>query len=141
MATAAGYLIRHLATGRDLQPAAANVMNLWRDFIEGKCEGTLDGIDGALADQTTFAKLARQLIDDMGYGDQLGDDTDQEDEDQDEEGQSDEDEQPDSTGEDDQYEQDDEASPEQSQEQQSDTAQASVTMDDMAEAELSLIHI
>jgi len=135
LATAAGYLIRHLATGRDLPPAAANVMNLWRDFIEGQCEGTLDGIDGALADQTTFAKLARQLIDDMGYGDQLGDDPDQEDEDQDEEGQSDEDEQPDSTGEDDQSEQDDEASPEQSQEQQSDPAQASVTMDDMAEAE------
>ena len=135
LATAAGYLIRHLATGRDLPPAAANVMNLWRDFIEGQCEGTLDGIDGALADQATFAKLARQLIDDMGYGDQLGDDPDQEDEDQDEEGQSDEDEQPDSTGEDDQSEQDDEASPEQSQEQQSDPAQASVTMDDMAEAE------
>jgi cobaltochelatase CobT len=135
LSTAAGYLIRHLATGRDLPPAAANVMNLWRDFIEGQCEDTLAGIDGALADQASFARLARQLIDDMGYGDQLGDDPDQQNEDQEDEGQTDEEEQPDSSGDDDQSEQDDEAAPEQSQEQQADPAQASVTMDDMADAE------
>ena len=33
---AAGYLMRHLATGRDLPAAADNVMNLWRDFIEAQ---------------------------------------------------------------------------------------------------------
>jgi cobalamin biosynthesis protein CobT len=37
LATAAGYLIRHLATGRDLPPEAANVMELWRGFIEDRC--------------------------------------------------------------------------------------------------------
>ena len=34
LATAAGYLVRHLATGRDLPRGADNVMNLWRGFIE-----------------------------------------------------------------------------------------------------------
>ena len=33
LATAAGYLIRHLATGRDMPPGAQNVMELWRGFI------------------------------------------------------------------------------------------------------------
>ncbi|MEN8840111.1 MAG: cobaltochelatase subunit CobT, partial [Octadecabacter sp.] len=34
LATAAGYLIRHLATGRDMPRGAENVMELWRGFIE-----------------------------------------------------------------------------------------------------------
>ncbi|MEL7082153.1 MAG: cobaltochelatase subunit CobT, partial [Pseudomonadota bacterium] len=32
LATAAGYLIRHLATGRDLPDAAQNAMELWQGF-------------------------------------------------------------------------------------------------------------
>jgi cobaltochelatase CobT len=39
LATAAGYLIRHLATGRALPPEAANVMELWRGFIEDRAAG------------------------------------------------------------------------------------------------------
>ena len=39
LATAAGYLIRHLATGRDMPTEAANVMELWRGFIEDRCGG------------------------------------------------------------------------------------------------------
>ena len=36
LAAAAGYLVRHLATGRDLPAAASNVMELWRGFIESQ---------------------------------------------------------------------------------------------------------
>ncbi len=138
LSVAAGYLVRHLATGRDLPPDAANVMNLWRDFIEAQCEG-LGSLEDALSDQSTFAKFARQMIDDLGYGDQLGDDPDGEDEDAEDDGGSDqeEDDQPDSTGQDDSDdEQDMDASPEQSQEQQDDAASAQVTLDDMAEVEM-----
>ncbi|MFK7879106.1 cobaltochelatase subunit CobT [Roseobacter sp.] len=138
LATAAGYLIRHLATGRDLPPGAQNVMELWRGFIEDQCGGTLENLDETLSDQATFAKLARQLISDLGYGDQLGDDPDQIDEDQDdeaEEGSEDQDD-PDSTGQDDQDEEESEGSPEQSQEEQQDAAQAQVSMDDMADQEM-----
>ena len=138
LATAAGYLIRHLATGRDLPSGAQNVMELWRGFIEDQAGGTLDDLDATLADQSAFAKFARQMISDLGYGDQLGDDPDQIDEDQEDEAEegSDDQDQPDSTGQDDQDEEDADASPEQSQEEQQDAAQAQVSMDDMADQEM-----
>ena len=136
LATAAGYLVRHLATGRDLPKDAANVMNLWRSFIEGQTEGNLEGLEKSLADQASFAKFARQIIKDLGYGDQLGDDPDYED-DPDDQANAEEDDQPDSSGEDDNNEeQDTDASPEQSQGDQQDAASAQVSLDDMAESEM-----
>ncbi|RMA43132.1 cobaltochelatase subunit CobT [Rhodophyticola porphyridii] len=136
LATAAGYLIRHLATGRDLPPEAANVMELWRGFIEERCDATLENLETVLSDQTKFARLARQLIDDLGYGDQLGDDPDETDPENEDSASEEEEEQPDSTGDaDDDDEQDSEAAPERSQEDQQDAAQAQVEMDDAGEME------
>ncbi|MDT2049965.1 MAG: cobaltochelatase subunit CobT, partial [Planktomarina sp.] len=106
LATAAGYLVRHLATGRELPKDAANVMNLWRSFIEGQTEGNLESLEESLADQASFAKFARQIIKDLGYGDQLGDDPDYED-DSDDQANAEEDDQPDSSGEDDNNEEQD----------------------------------
>ncbi|MCE8545528.1 cobaltochelatase subunit CobT [Ruegeria pomeroyi] len=136
---AAGYLVRHLATGRDLPAAAANVMNLWRGFIEEQAGGTLENLSDILSDQAEFAKFARQVIKDLGYGDQLGDDPDEMDEDQEDQAEDDADEQPDpdSTGQDDQDDQDADADPEQSQEQQQDESQAQVSMDELADEELA----
>ena len=136
LATAAGYLVRHLATGRELPKDAANVMNLWRSFIEEQTEGNLESLEESLADQASFAKFARQIIKDLGYGDQLGDDPDYED-DSDDQANAEEDNQPDSSGEDDNNEeQDTDASPEQSQDDQQDAASARVSLDDMAESEM-----
>ena len=138
LATAAGYLIRHLATGRDLPPGARNVMELWQGFIEDQAGGSLEDLSATLSDQTAFAKLTRRIIEDLGYGDQLGDDpdnTDEEDQDTAEEDAQD-DQDPDSTGSDDQDDEDMDASPEQSHDEQQDASQASVTMDDMADAEM-----
>jgi cobaltochelatase CobT len=135
LAQAAGFLVRHLATGRDLPPAAANVMELWRPFLESQAGGTLENIQGNLADQAGFARLARQIIRDLGYGDQLGDDPDQDDQD-DGEAEETEDQQDSNEGDDAQdQEEDSEASPEQSQEEQQDASQSKVTMDDMADME------
>ncbi len=135
---AAGYLIRHLATSRDLPPNAQNVMDLWRGFIEEQAGGTLEELQDKLADQTEFAKFARQIITDLGYGDQLGEDPDAEDEDQDDQAEEDAEEQPDpdSSGQDDSDDQDTDADPEQSQEDQQDQAQAQVSMDDLADEEM-----
>ena len=137
LATAAGYLVRHLATGRDLPPGADNVMALWRDFIEGQCGEDLDGIADVLSDQKAFAKLARRLISDLGYADQLGEDPDRDD-DQDEAAEDGaEDNAEDESSGDDQSDSDEaEASPEQSQDDQQDPSQAQVSMDDMADAEM-----
>ncbi|WP_170422672.1 cobaltochelatase subunit CobT [Ruegeria arenilitoris] len=138
LSVAAGYLIRHLATGRDLPPAAENIMNLWRDFIEEQAGGTLENLQDILSDQAEFAKFARQMIKDLGYGDQLGDDPDELDEDQEDQAEDDAEEQPDpdSTGQDDQDEQDADATPEQTQEEQQDQSQAQVSMDEMADEEM-----
>jgi cobaltochelatase CobT len=137
LSVAAGYLIRHLATGRDLPKGADNVMELWRGFIEDHCGDRLDSLQDTLSDQATFAKFARELIRDMGYGDQLGDDPDSEDDDMDDEAEegSDDQDEPDSTGEDQSEDDQAEASPEQSQEQQQDASEAQLSMDDEADAE------
>ncbi|MCG7625294.1 MULTISPECIES: cobaltochelatase subunit CobT [unclassified Epibacterium] len=139
LAVSAGYLIRHLATGRPLPEAAANVMELWRGFIEAQAGETLENLDETIADQATFAKFARRVISDLGYGDQLGDDPDDLDDEMNDESEetAEEEEQPDSSGQDDSEEEEADASPEQAQEQQQDESQAQVSADDMAEEEIT----
>ena len=135
LSVAAGYLVRHLATGRDMPKGAGNVMELWRGFIEEQAGGTLENIDHVLEDQAAFARLARKVISDLGYGDQLGDDPDQ-DEPDDQEGEAEEDQDsPESAGEEEQESDESEASPERSQEEQQDQSQAQVTMEDSADME------
>jgi cobaltochelatase CobT len=132
---AAGYLIRELATGRNLPEGASNVLELWRGFMESQIDGTLDDLQDVLADQSAFAKLARKLITDLGYGDQLGDDPDdlQDEAEDDAESESQEDEeQPDSSGDDDEGEESD-SNPENQQEQTQDPTQAQVSMDELTE--------
>ncbi|SFR43301.1 cobaltochelatase CobT subunit [Yoonia tamlensis] len=139
LAVAAGYMIRQMATGRALPKGADNVLELWRGFIEEQCDGTLEGLGDVLADQKAFAKLARQLISDLGYGDQLGDDPDSLDDDQDDtaEDGGEEEQEPDSNGDDDESEGEEaDASPEQSQDEQQDANQAQVSMDDQADQEM-----
>ena len=135
LAVAAGYLIRNLATGRELPRGADNVLSLWREFLEGQAGGTLDGVKDALDDQASFARLARQMIDDLGYGDQLGDDPDEESSDNEAESEESADDEPESTGDQDQSD-DTEAAPDQSQDAQDDAVEATVSMDDAADQEM-----
>ncbi|SLN15645.1 Aerobic cobaltochelatase subunit CobT [Roseovarius litorisediminis] len=135
---AAGYLIRHLATGRDLPAGAQNVMELWQGFIEEQAGGTLENLQDILADQAAFAKFARQIIEDLGYGDQLGDDPDIMDDDQEDEAEEagEDQEEPDSSGDDDSQDDQADADPEQSQDDSQDQSQAQVSMDDMADQDM-----
>ncbi len=138
LAAAAGYMIRQLATGRDLPKGADNVLELWRGFIEDQAGATLENLSETLSDQAAFARFARQIIDDLGYGDQLGDDPDAEDEpaeDQPDEASEDQ-ENADSQGDDTDESDEAEANPDQSQEQEQDAAQAQISADDLADVEL-----
>ena len=138
LAVAAGYLVRHLATDRPLPEGADNVMQLWRGFIEEQAGGTLDNLDGVLKDQAAFARFTRQVITDLGYGDQLGDDPDLEDPDADDQADetAEDTENPDAQGEDQGSEEESaDASPEQSQEAEQDPSQAQISMDDMSDME------
>ncbi len=135
LSVAAGYLVRHLATGRDLPRGAANVMDLWRSVMEEQAGGALADVGAMLADQAGFARMTRKVISDLGYGDQLGDDPDMDDP-EDDAGQDEEaEDQPDSAGDEEQEDQDSDATPERSQEEQQDQSQAQVTMEDSADME------
>ena len=139
LSDAAGFLIRSLATGRELPEGAQNVLNLWRDFLETQAGRTIENVSDQLEDQSQFAKFARQVITDLGYGDQLGNDPDNMDDEDEEQFQDDTDEEsnPDSTGEEDSQDEESDANPEQSQEEQQDAGQASVSLDDETSDDMS----
>lgn len=76
MSTALGYYLRQEATGRAMPPSVTHALNQWRTMIEERSGETFKDLNDVMTDQVEFAKFARQLIDDLGYGEQLGDDPD-----------------------------------------------------------------
>ncbi|PWE34044.1 cobaltochelatase subunit CobT [Maritimibacter sp. 55A14] len=140
LAVAAGYLLRHLATGRELPPDAGNVMDLWRGFIEGQAGETLQDVGEVLSDQAEFARLARRVISDLGYGDQLGDDPDAQDDDRDETAEEDEEQEQqedDESQTDEQSSEDQDAPPDDSETEETDQSQAEVAMDELSDEDMS----
>jgi cobaltochelatase CobT len=135
---AAGFLVRELATGRPLPAGPQNVLDLWREYLEGQAGETLTDINNVLSDQQAFARFARQIIDDLGYGDQLGDDPDEDlEEDEDEALGEDPEENPDTSGGDeDQGDQDQEEMPDDGSEQEQDQAHAMVSTEDADDQEI-----
>jgi len=100
----------------------------WRGFLEGQAGNTLGEINDILDDQTAFSRMARQVIDDLGYGDQLGEDPDSHDPEEDQEA-SEEDAEEDDTeegGEQDDQDQDQDAAPEDQDQMEQQEAQAAV---------------
>ncbi|MEL6792630.1 MAG: cobaltochelatase subunit CobT, partial [Pseudomonadota bacterium] len=93
IADAAALLLRALSTGREPPEAAGRVLDLWRESLDGMAGGSMDELVECLDDQQAFAKQAWKVIEDLGYGEQLGDDPDAPEEDQndDQEDQSEED--------------------------------------------------
>ena len=133
LSVAAGYLIRHLATGRPMPAGADTVMEIWRSHIEKLAGKSLNNIDHVLSDQAAFARLARQVISDIGYADQLGEDPDRADEDETGDQAEENADQPEGeTPEPDEAEQE-QAEAERSQEEQQDQQQAEISMDDQAD--------
>jgi cobaltochelatase CobT len=133
---AAGYMVRTLATGRPLPRGADRALDLWRGFIEEQAGGTLEGLDAALGDQAAFARLTRRVIEDLGYGDQLGEDPDQQDDESQEDGETKDEESPDQTGED-RKDSDESESEDEGSEAQDDPTRAQVAMDDMSDMDMS----
>jgi cobaltochelatase CobT len=77
LAEAAGFLLRQKLTGRSLPAGAQNVLDIWQDFFDGHIESDLAKLGDNLEDQTAFAKKAWRIIEELGYGDQLGEDPDE----------------------------------------------------------------
>ena len=85
LAEAAAFMVRKLATGRKLPHGAQHVLDLWQGFLESHAAEKFAALDGALTDQAAFARMARQTIADLGFGDELGEDPDRSDEDEEDE--------------------------------------------------------
>lgn len=139
LATAAGYYVRHLATGRDLPKGAENIMNLWRDFMDAEAGQSLETIDDCIDDQVAFSRMARQIIRDLGYGDQLGEDPDQQDDEveQDSDEDAEEQDQPENESGDDQDQSDDQDDSEDDQQTDSDQTEAQLSTDDTDDLDMS----
>ena len=111
---------------------------MWRDFILDQAGATLENLTNNLDSQENFAKFSRQIITDLGYGDQLGDDpeaeddSNQENEDEDNEQSND----PESSGTDEDNDDNLDADDQQSQEEQQDSAQAQMSSEDSADEDL-----
>jgi cobaltochelatase CobT len=138
LADAAAYALRELMTGRATPEICENVRDLWRDFLDERAAEALPKLAEAADDQAAFARLTRDLIADLGYGDQLGDDPDAEDDEQEEE--QGEDDQPDDapqdgSDEDQEQDQDQEQSAEDQQSQQAQQAAADMSFEDMEDAD------
>ena len=135
LAVAAGYLVRHLATGRALPAGADNVMRLWREFIENQAAEPLGALAGSLEDQVAFSKMARRIISDLGYADQLGDDPDAAEDDADPDAEPDDEEGSDDDGAEPDASDQEDASPDRSQDEEQDSGQAQVHADDVSDME------
>ncbi|MGF1500456.1 MAG: cobaltochelatase subunit CobT [Paracoccaceae bacterium] len=94
LADAAGLMLRKALTGRALPEACAHLLELWQGHFDAKLGSSMEGVSEDIGDQAAFARRIWSIIDELGYGDQLGDDPDEPDTDElEDEGQEEEDEQ------------------------------------------------
>ncbi len=76
MPDAAGLLLRKAVTGRALPPGCEHLLGLWQTHFDEHLGGDLADIGEGIEDQAAFARRAREMIEHLGYGEQLGDDPD-----------------------------------------------------------------
>ena len=137
ISAAASFLLRRLATSRKLPKAAQNLVDLRADLFGHDANSTMKDLKENLTNQTEFSKLTRQVIEDLGFGDQLGEDPDQNENDQQEDvEQENQEENQDTEGNENQDDQEDwEQDPDDSGEQDTDPSQAQVSADDIDESD------
>ena len=137
ISAAASFLLRSLATDRKLPKAAQNLVDLRADLFGHDANSTMKDLKENLTNQTEFSKLTRQVIEDLGFGDQLGEDPDQNENDQQEDAeQENQEENQDTEGNENQDDQEDwEQDPDDSGEQDTDPSQAQVSADDIDESD------
>jgi len=138
LAAAAAAFLRETATGRDMPEGVDNVLDHWRDFLKGEAGTSFRNAIEGLDDQAAFARLTRQVIEDLGYGDQLGDDPDADDQDNEDEAEQDEaDEAEQDDGSDEQDGEDEQDQGDEQSQTEMDQAQAQLTDQDLEDAEMA----
>lgn len=77
---AVALIVREKLTGAAPPEGAANLVELWRDWIEDKAGGQLPHLLDQIHDQASFSRLSRDIIAALDMSDELGEDPDQSDE-------------------------------------------------------------
>ena len=72
-------LIKKKASDLKLSENSEKGLKMWEDFILNESKSNFTKIIESISNQEEFAKLSRNIIKDLGYGDQLGDDPNKED--------------------------------------------------------------
>ncbi len=71
LADALGLVVREKLTGQPPPDSMRHAVDLWRDIIEERAGDDLSRLEGAIRDQTAFAKLTRTILKDLKVGDEL----------------------------------------------------------------------
>ncbi|KAA2237099.1 cobaltochelatase subunit CobT [Salinarimonas soli] len=81
---AVALMVRERLTGLKAPPAAAKIVDLWRDHIEERAGKSLDGLAGSIENQRAFARSIRDLLVSLDMDDQSALDRDEDEENEDE---------------------------------------------------------
>ncbi len=86
LAEVVGLIARERLTGQKPPASARHMVDLWRQWVETKAGKDLDCLLDVIDDQESFARFSRQIISDLDYGEELG--NEQETNDENEEGEN-----------------------------------------------------
>jgi cobaltochelatase CobT len=86
---AVALMVRERLTGLKPPPAAARIVDLWRDFVEERAGRDLDGLLGSIENQRAFGRSVRELLSSLDMSDEAM--LDQDDEENEDENESSED--------------------------------------------------
>ncbi len=81
MEQALGLIVREAVTGRAVPESGAQLVALWREWIEERAADEITALKDCIDDQTAYADLMRDLLVALEMADELGDDASEEDED------------------------------------------------------------
>jgi cobaltochelatase CobT len=88
---AVALMVRERLTGLKPPPAAAKIVDLWRDFIEERAGRDLDGLLGSIENQRAFGRSVRELLSSLDMADDAMLDQDDEENEDDNESSEDQD--------------------------------------------------
>ncbi len=71
---AIAMMVREKLTGRTVPPSGERMVNLWRNWVEEKAGGDIEGLVNSLDDQNAFARVVRDMLVSMDMAEDIGDD-------------------------------------------------------------------
>ena len=66
LGVAVGLIVRQHLTGRELPPAAENVAQFWREYVQDQAGEHIESLEECLHDQEIFASRCRDILIDLG---------------------------------------------------------------------------